>query len=115
MATSLELADVEKPDHVEFNSLLPMLAGKPSPYDSIYGGYLKVQRCVRTDDYKLIVYPKAKIVRLFNLKNDSDEMVDLATRTDMQPIAKQLFAELLKHQQDLDDTVDLRSIFPQLL
>lgn len=115
MATSLELAGIEKPDHVEFNSILPMLNGATSPYETIYGGYLKVQRCIRTDEYKLILYPKAKVARLFDLESDPDEMVDLATRSDMLPIMKGLFAELLSHQESLEDTVDLRSVYPQLL
>ena len=115
MPTSLELAGVDKPQHVEFASLIPMLSGQPGPYKSIYGGYLEVQRCIRTDNYKLILYPKAKVVRVFNIKDDPDEMVDLATRSDLQPIIKQLFAELLVHQQKMDDTLDLRAAFPQLL
>ena len=115
MATSLELAGVDKPEHVEFNSVLPLLKGGKSPYESIYGAYLAVQRCVRTDDYKLIVYPEAEVVRLFNLKDDPDEMVDLADLPESQPIIKQLFAKLLEHQELQEDKLDLKSVFPELL
>jgi choline-sulfatase len=115
MATTLDLAGIAKPDHVEFHSLLPMLAGQPSPYKSIYGGYLKVQRCVRTDEYKLILYPDAKVARLFNLRQDPDEMIDLAEQPAALPIMKQLFAELLRHQAELEDTLELRNTFRRLL
>lgn len=115
MATSLELAGVDKPEHVEFNSVLPMLDGKPSPYETIYGGYLNVQRSVRTDDYKLILYPEANVARLFNLKEDPDEMVDLAGKEESLPIMKELFAELLKHQEQLDDSLDLKKTFAKLM
>ena len=62
MATSLELAGVSKPDYVEFNSFYDLAKGeqKESHYDAIYGGYKKVQRMIRKDGYKLLVYPKAK-------------------------------------------------------
>ena len=115
MATSLDLAGVEKPEHVEFHSIRPMLAGQPSPYQSIYGAYLKVQRAIRTNQYKLIVYPKAKVYRLFDLQEDPEEMIDLASHSDMQSIVKELFAELLAQQEQLGDNLDLKSIFPQLL
>ena len=115
MATTLELAGVEKPDHVEFNSILPMLAGKPSPYKSIYGGYLKLQRSVRTERYKLICYPQIKVAKLFDLQADPEEMKDLSKQDGSKPIMKELFAELLRHQKELDDDVDLKSQFPELL
>ena len=73
-----------------------------------------MQRCVRTDDYKLIVYPEAEVVRLFNLKDDPDEMVDLADEPESQPIIKQLFAKLLEHQEFQQDKLDLKSVFPEL-
>ena len=51
MATSLELAGVEKPEQVDFNSLLPLASGKTkkSVYNLIYGAYFGVQRMIRTD------------------------------------------------------------------
>ena len=115
MATTLELAGVEKPDHVEFKSILPTLAGKPSPYKSIYGGYLTLQRSVRTERYKLICYPQIKVAKLFDLQADPEEMKDLSKQDGSKPIMKELFAELLRHQKELDDDVDLKSQFPELL
>ena len=115
MATSLDLAGVKKPDHVEFNSLLPMLKGKKSPYPYIYGGYLKLQRSIRSESHKLIVYPKLKTIKLFDLKNDPDEMVDLSKKVESKPIVKKLFVELLRLQKELDDDVDLKSLFPELV
>ncbi len=114
MATALDLAEVQKPGHVEFHSIRPMLDGAPSPYDSIYGAYLELQRAIRTDDYKLVLYPKAKIYRLFDLNQDPEEMVDLASRTDMQTVIKKLFSKLLEQQERMDDTLDLKHVYPQL-
>ena len=76
MATTYELAGIEKPDHVYFNSLMPIIKNKKSSaaYPEIYGGYINLQRMVRTDRYKLIVYPEASKILLFDLKKDPDEM-----------------------------------------
>ncbi|MEM7477235.1 MAG: sulfatase-like hydrolase/transferase [Planctomycetota bacterium] len=115
MATSLELAGVEKPEHVEFNSVLPLLSGGKSPYESIYGAYLEVQRCIRTEDYKLILYPEAKVKRLFRVKDDPDEMIDLAEKPGSLPIMKKLFAEFLQHQEMQEDELDVKGAFPELL
>lgn len=115
MATSLELAQVPKPDHVEFNSVLPMLKGKPSPYPYIYGAYLKFQRSIRNENYKLILYPKIKVAKLFDLKKDPRETVELSKMPGAKPVMKKLFAELLGLQKDLDDDVDLKAAFPELL
>ncbi|MFV0483294.1 MAG: sulfatase-like hydrolase/transferase, partial [Bacteroidales bacterium] len=60
MPSTLELAGVEKPVYVEFNSLLKQARGErnESEYKAVYGCYTQLQRMVRTDNYKLIVYPK---------------------------------------------------------
>ena len=112
MATSLELAGVQKPEHVEFNSLLPLLEGGESPYQEIYGGYLEKQRSVRTDQYKLIAYPAAKRLRLYDIQKDPKEMTDLIDKPEMQSVTKDLFARLVKLQTQLNDNVDLSSLAP---
>jgi arylsulfatase A-like enzyme len=112
MPTTLELAEVDAPPSVEFHSLLPMLAGAESPYESIYGAYLEKQRSIRTEQYKLIVYPDAKTIRLYDIQQDPKEMIDLADRTSMQPVIKELFAELQKLQQSMNDTLDLSALQP---
>ncbi|MCH8048465.1 MAG: sulfatase-like hydrolase/transferase [Planctomycetes bacterium] len=116
MPTTLELAGVEKPRHVEFNSLLPLLRGetKKSSYGALYGAYLKVQRSVTEGDYKLILYPKIKRARLYNLKNDPLEMRDLAASTESKPIIKRLFARFLELQKEMGDGLDIKSVFSDL-
>ncbi len=116
MATSLDLAGIEKPEYVEFNSLLPFIKdeSKVSAYDEIYGAYINLQRMVRTEDYKLIIYPKARKLRLFNLKEDPEEMNDLADLPAFRNIKSELI-ERFKHQQKLmDDSLDLHPYFPDL-
>ena len=69
---------------------------------------------VRVGDWKLIVYPKAKVVRLFNLADDPQEMHDLAADADQKERISDLFARLLKLQEQMDDSLDLRAAFPEL-
>ena len=118
MATSLDLAGVDKPGYVEFNSLLPMIRDplQKSAYESIYGCYLPdTQRMVRKDSMKLIVYPKAKTVRLYDLANDPLELKDLAGDPSNWNTIRKLFGELLDLQKRMDDELDLAAIFPELI
>ncbi|MGB0581042.1 MAG: sulfatase-like hydrolase/transferase [Limisphaerales bacterium] len=116
MPTSLELAGVKKPKQVEFHSLMPMLTGKQekSHLKSVYGAYLNAQRAIIDDGYKLLLYPDAKVARLYNLKKDPHEMVDLAKRKKSKPLMKKLFAKFLQQQKDLGDKLDVQSVFPDL-
>ena len=44
---------------------------------SIFTAYTDVQRAVRDDRWKLIVYPKVHKTQLFDLRDDPGEMHDL--------------------------------------
>ena len=111
MPTSLELAGVKKPEHVEFHSLLPMLSGASSPYAEIYGAYTLTQRSIRTRDFKLVAYPNAEILRLFNVSADPNEIHDLSLEPESKPLVKQLFNRLVALSKKMDDPVDLTKTF----
>ncbi|MEM6468721.1 MAG: sulfatase-like hydrolase/transferase [Planctomycetota bacterium] len=110
MPTTLQLAGVPLPDHVQFQSLLPLLVGEKSQYESIYGAYLNKQRSIRTDQFKLIVYPDAPVIRLFDVVSDPLEMHDLAGEPSHQEIKEKLFSDLKLLQADLSDDLDLKSL-----
>lgn len=116
MPTSLELAGVKKPKQVEFDSLMPMLTGKKkrSHLKSVYGAYLDAQRAIIDDGYKLMLYPAAKVARLYHLKKDPWEKKDLAGAAESKPIMKNLFAKFLKQQKALGDKLDIKTAFPEL-
>lgn len=80
MATALDWAGVAKPEHVEFQSLLPLIRGeREQQYELIYGAYeKKKQRMVRRGNYKLIHYPVIDKHLLFDVVNDPHELNDLA-------------------------------------
>lgn len=110
--TTLQLADIEKPEHVQFNSLVPLLHGETEKhvYDAIYGAYMEVQRAVTFENFKLIVYPKAARVRLFDLKNDPLEMHDLSEVAEHQETKQRLIKRLLQLQVEMHDPVNLESL-----
>ena len=113
MATTLDLADAQKPDYVFFNSIKELAQGKSnkSPYSAIYGSYIKSQRMIKKDDYKLIVYPNINKVKLFDLKNDPEEMHDLSSENKYQAKVTLLFDELIGLQKSLNDELDLSDTY----
>ena len=115
MPTTLELAGVDLPEHVQFRSVLPIIRGeRERNYDAQYGAYLELQRSVRMDGYKLILYPKIGKVRLYHGARDPLEQNDLAATPDAKPVIRKLFARLLELQKQTADTLDLKSVFTQL-
>jgi choline-sulfatase len=116
MASSLEIAGVEKPEHVQFNSVLHLARGetKESSYNAIYGAYLSVQRSVTVKDKKLLLYPKVPVARLYDIAADPMEMKDLAKDETNLPLMRNLFARFLKLQKETGDTLDLKNSFPEL-
>ena len=115
-ASSLDLAGVEKPKHVEFTSVMPVARGETDKhaYDAIYGAYLQLQRSVTMDGYKLIVYPKAARTRLYNLLEDPLERKDLANDQEHKKTKQKLFRRLLELQEQMGDELDLKSVFASL-
>ncbi|WP_166830316.1 sulfatase-like hydrolase/transferase [Thalassoroseus pseudoceratinae] len=115
MPTALELAGVQKPDYVQFRSLLPLITGeRDQQYDAIYCAYLQLQRAVIEDDFKLILYPKISRALLYNLQDDPLELENLADMPSSQSKMRSLFATLLELQRETGDTLDLKSSFPTL-
>lgn len=77
--TSCDLAGIPIPKTVEGKSLKPVLTGKQEEiYEEIYGYFRDFQRMIRTDRWKLILYPHLDRVQLFDLQNDPLEIHDLS-------------------------------------
>ncbi|MBL9116399.1 MAG: sulfatase-like hydrolase/transferase [Verrucomicrobiaceae bacterium] len=113
MATAVDLAGAKKPPHVYFNTLVPFLNGSQakSNYDSVYGAYLDLQRAITHDGWKLIAYPKAKVLRLYDLKSDPSEQIDLANSPEHSSRKRELLTRLVRQSADLGDSVNLESVF----
>ena len=109
MATSLELAGIQKPGYIYFHSLMDLLEGKQakSSYNGIYGAYVDLQRMIRKEGFKLIVYPKLDRVLLYDMNNDPEEINDLSDEPSYQSKIDDLFQDLVQLQQQLNDTLDI--------
>ncbi|WP_437185898.1 sulfatase-like hydrolase/transferase [Planctomicrobium sp. SH668] len=106
--TTLELAGVEKPDDVFFKSLLPLAEGKVEQnYDSILGSYRTHQRSVTHAGWKLIVFPNVPRILLFDLKNDPEELKNLAEDEQQTERIADLWDRLIELQKEVDDPLTL--------
>ena len=115
LPTTLELSGIQKPDHVEFNSLWSLIQGKgrEGSYPYIYGCYRDLQRMIRDEQYKLILYPKAGVRRLYDLLNDPFELNDLAGDAKYTDRMEDMFNQLELLGRSLDDTLNLRNFYKQ--
>jgi arylsulfatase A-like enzyme len=109
--TLCDLAGISTPTTVQFPSLLPLISGRQERmFDSIYCAYRGYQRMVRTDKYKLILYPEAKKIQLFDIQQDPWEMDNLADAAAHSATVSELFRELKKWQPTVGDTMVLNPV-----
>ena len=114
MATSLDLAGIKKPEHVKFKSLLPIINGEKSAnYKSIYGSYITHQRMIIEGDWKLMAYPYAKKLRLFNLASDPYETNDLSEDPSCLSKLNSMKVALKKLQNKMGDSLDIDNPPPE--
>ena len=116
MPSTLAIAGVQKPDHVDFKNIMPLVSDKNAlpPYDEIYGAYLDAQRSITVGNEKLLVYPNVPTVRVYNISKDPFEMNDIAKTKQGKAIASKLFPRLLNLQNKMADNLDLKKSFPEL-
>ena len=110
-ATTCDLAGIPTPETVDFPSLLPQLqqpAKQAQEY--IFGSYRHLQRMVRSDRYKLIVYPKVKEIQLFDMEKDPYETKNLAHKAKYEKTVTAYFKILQDKQKEFDDDINLGSL-----
>lgn len=107
-ATTCELARLPVPETVQFPSLVPLLRGGDQVlHEEIFGAYRHFQRMIRTERWKLIVYPMAGETQLFDLRNDPHERHNLAGIPAFAELVADLKLRLQKLQNELGDELDL--------
>lgn len=116
MPTTLELAGIDIDSPIEYKSLMPIL--KDSIYEEvrkpIYGSYRHLQRMLRTEQFKLIVYPNIKKILLFDVINDPEELNDISDIPEYDTILTSLMKELIYQQKILNDPLDLSVYFSEV-
>ncbi len=112
--TLCDITGVEPPEGVEGKSLAPIWRGeKRAVRDSVYTAFSNVMRAVRDDRWKLIRYPHINKSQLFDLKNDPDEIHNLADDPAQADRVADMLRLLRKWQVDMDDPTPLTSAKPQ--
>jgi len=102
--TAIELAGAEVPQFMQFKSLLPLIKGDTTEhYPAIYGAYLKLQRMVVKDGWKLIYYPKVPVYLLYNLNRDPQELHNLAEDPAYKEKLTEMKTELKRIEQSMGD------------
>lgn len=109
-ATTCELANVPLPPHVEFPSIAPLLHEQRTMHGAVFCRYKTMQRSIRTVRYKLIVYPQARQVQLFDLEQDPWEMHNLSAQPGYAAVERELWQSLRAMQKELDDPLKLEEI-----
>lgn len=107
-ATTCDLAGIPIPESVDYKSLMPLLQGKKKQGEKyIFGAFRNIHRMVRSDRYKLILYPAEKQVQLFDIVKDPYETKNLAHDPAYRKVKQKMFNILLEEQQRFNDTVEL--------
>jgi arylsulfatase A-like enzyme len=115
MPTVLKLAGAPVSADVGFQDLRPHWEGKGTPRDAVIGAFRDLQRMITRDGKKLLLYPQARVARVFDLEADPDEMHDLAGTAEGISAARPLFQRLLEIQRETGDPLDLAPFFPELV
>jgi arylsulfatase A-like enzyme len=102
--TLCELAGVAAPPKLDGQSLAPIIRGeKKAVRDAIFLAYMDSQRAVRRGDWKLIRYPQVDHTMLFNLRDDPDEVDDVAADGQRRKLVDKLMTLLAAQQQAWGD------------
>ncbi len=111
--TVCELVGTDVPAVVDGKSLVPVITGLTSyTRDTLFLAYRDVQRAVRDERWKLIVYPKINKRQLFDLKDDPYEMHDLSADHAQSARIDHMVQELHRWQQEVGDAAPLQSDQP---
>jgi len=111
--TVLDLVGAKKPPGLDGESFLPALQKKsPAHRKDLFLAYREVQRALRDDRYKLIVYPKINRVQLFDLREDPNELKDLSALPQHKERIRTMTAGIRGWQQKLGDPLPLESAKP---
>jgi arylsulfatase A-like enzyme len=109
--TLCDFAGISIPDAVEGKSLRPIIEGKkPLVRETLFGAFREFQRMVRDDRWKLIKYNAGGVrnVQLFDLKNDADELHNLAADPKYVEQLVRLEKLLAEARKQFGDPVDFK-------
>ncbi len=106
--TVCDVLGVTTPGGLAGESLRPIWEGSRKQIrDSVFLPYIQVQRAVRDERWKLICYPKANYMQLFDLQDDPYEQKNLIGGPTAAPHVERLLGLMRQWQQRVGDTLAL--------
>ena len=112
--TIVELAGGEPPSGIDGMSVAPIIRGiSERGRRSLFLAYREVQRAIRDDRYKLIVYPHNNMRQLFDLESDPGEMNNLAPNPEYADRIAAMMTAMRAWQDQLGDKLPLENPSPQ--
>jgi arylsulfatase A-like enzyme len=106
--TILSLVGSPPETGLDGDSLAPIVYGQAERVrKSLFLSYKDVQRAIRDERYKLIVYPRNGTKQLFDLETDPDERNNLAENPDFARRVEGMMAAIEQWQSQLGDTAPL--------
>ena len=106
----MEIAGLASPADIQGRSIVPLLNGDNREWrESLYYAYYELGEHavpqhfgVRTDQHKLIYFPKTEEWNLFDLKQDPDEMISVHNEPAYRDTRKSLEAEFVRLREQFD-------------
>jgi arylsulfatase A-like enzyme len=106
--TLCDALGLEPPPSLEGTGLRPLWEGKTERIrNSVFLPFLEIQRAVRDERWKLIVYPKIGHLQLFDLQTDPHETTSLIDRPENAPHVARLQKLMEEWQTRVGDKVEL--------
>ena len=112
--TICELVGIDVPDDLDGKSLRPLWNDSSAEVrDSVFLPFRDVQRSVRDDRWKLIVYPQINHMQLFDLKSDPFEMHNLIDDPQQQGTKQRMIKLMQRWQAETGDNQPLSVAEPK--
>jgi arylsulfatase A-like enzyme len=106
--TLIDYLNLKEPENIDGESLMDII-NKKEKYvrSSLYTAYRNTVRAVRNENWKLIYYPQINVKQLYNLKEDHNELNNLAKKSAYKTKIKEMMDLLQFHRIATDDTINL--------
>ncbi len=114
LPTFCEFAGAPIPPGLDGKSLREILDGRSKGVrETLFYAYREVQRAIRDDRWKLIRYTQINRTQLFDLREDPDEIRDLAADPAQAERIERMLKQLEQWQKQLGDTTPLTAERPR--
>ena len=106
--TLCDAIGIPRPADLEGESLRPLWEGtRERVRDSVFLPFIQIQRAVRDERWKLVVYPKISHLQLFDLQADPHERTNLIDRAESASHAQRLRTLMAQWQAKVGDTLEI--------